>query len=67
MQTGCTLQLKIIFADISCILRVRSNKTSEVFPKSLSIYRFFSSCKFKIENFQQKILDIFLVFAQNID
>ena len=28
---------KIFFADISCILRVRSNKTSEAFSKSLSI------------------------------
>ena len=33
-----TLQLKIIFAYISCFLRQRSNKTSEVFSKSLSIH-----------------------------
>ena len=30
-----------------------------------AIYRFFLGCK--IENFQYKIVDIFLIFAQNID
>ena len=37
MQTCCSLQLKITYADILCILRVRSNQTSAAFSKSLSI------------------------------
>ena len=31
-------RLDVLLVDISCILRVRSNKTGEAFSKSLSIF-----------------------------